>query len=74
MALSSGEAEYYGLVRAGAQAIGIQSILRDLGIERRIRLKTDASVAKSVASRRGAGKIRHIEVNQLWLQEKSSNG
>ena len=30
----------------------------------------DASVAKSLASRRGLGGIRHIEVNQLWLQEK----
>ena len=74
VALSSGEAEYYGLVRGGAQALGMRSILRDLGIECKIRLKTDATVAKSVASRKGCGKIRHIEVNQLWLQEKVNLG
>ena len=34
----------------------------------------DASAAKSIASRRGLGKVRHIEVNQLWLQEKVNNG
>ena len=72
LSLSSGEAEYYGIVRGGAQALGIRSLLADWGIQRRIRIKTDASVAKSIASRRGVGKVRHIEVNQLWLQEKST--
>ena len=27
-----------------------------------------------MASRRGLGGIRHIEVNQLWLQKKVNNG
>ena len=40
----------------------------------RIRIKTDASVAKSLASKRGLGGIKHIEVNQLWLQEKVNDG
>ena len=73
VALSSGEAEYYGLVRGAAHGIGLRSLLEDLGIQRRVKIKTDASVAKSIASRRGVGKIRHIEVNQLWLQEKVRN-
>ena len=55
--------------------MGIKSMLSDLGVkEKRLRIKTDASVAKSLASRRGLGGIRHIEVNQLWLQEKVNNG
>ena len=50
-------------------------MLADLGVVgKRLRIKTDASVAKSLASRRGLGGIRHIEVNQLWLQEKVNNG
>jgi hypothetical protein len=36
----------------------------------RVRLKTDASAAKGIASRKRLGKARHIEVNQLWLQDK----
>ena len=36
--------------------------------------KTDASAAKGIASRRGLGKVRHIEVNQLWLQDKVNSG
>ena len=74
IALSSGEAEYYGLVRIAAHCLGIRSLLRDLDITCSIKLFTDASAAKGIASRRGAGKIRHIEVNQLWLQEKVSCG
>ena len=75
ISLSSGEAEYYGCVRAASQTIGFKSMLKDLGVNReRIRLKTDASVAQSLASRRGLGGIRHIEVNQLGLQEKVGNG
>ncbi len=34
-----------------------------------IGLHTDSSSAKSFASRRGTGKIRHISVKELWLQE-----
>ena len=75
IALSSGEAEYYGCVRAGSVAIGIQSMLADLGvIKKRLRIKTDASVAQSLSQRRGLGGTKHIEVNQLWLQEKVNEG
>ena len=50
-------------------------MMGDLGIkQKRLRVKTDASVAKSLAARRGLGGIRHIEVNQLWLQEKVNDG
>ena len=66
IALSSGEAEYYGC-RAGSHALGLRSMLLDLGVTgKRLRIKTDASVEKSLASRRGLEGIRHIEVNQLW--------
>ena len=74
IALSSGEAEYYGLVKAASQSIGIRNIMRDLGFDLHIQINTDASVAKSIAMRRGAGKVRHIEVNQLWVQERVAKG
>ena len=46
----------------------------DLGIQMKLRLKSDASAAIGIASRRGLGKIRHLEVSQLWLQQKVANG
>ena len=62
--LSFGEAEYYGLVKGGAQSIGFKKMMEELGIKIGVKLKTDASAAKGIATRRGMGNVRHIEVSQ----------
>ena len=72
--LSSGEAEYYGLVKGASVAIGVKSMHAEMGIHVRIRVSTDASAAKGIASRRGLGKVSHIEVHQLWVQDKVASG
>ena len=56
--------------------MGIVSLCGDMGVtfEKPIEVKTDASAAIGIASRIGLGKIRHIEVSQLWLQEKVKSG
>ena len=73
IALSSGEAEYYGVVRGSAEGIGTKSIAGDMGVNLGIRIKEDSSAAKGIAHRTGLGKVRHIEVNQLWVQENVRN-
>ena len=70
IAISSGEAEYYGMVRGGAEGFGTQSILMDMHVKCELKLHEDSSAAKGIAERSGLGKIRHIEVNKLWLQQK----
>ena len=74
IALSSGEAEYYGMVKGASVGLGLQSVLGDFDISVSLTLKSDASAAIAIASRRGLGKVRHIEVCQLWLQEKVRRG
>jgi chemotaxis response regulator CheB len=74
IALSSGEAEYYSMVKGGSMGLGIQAMARDLGVSISVNVKTDASAAKGIASRRGLGKVRHIDVSQLWLQDRVSKG
>ena len=76
IALSSGEAEYYGLVKGASMGLGAASIIRDLGwdYEDALEIRTDASAAIGIANRIGIGKIRHIETNQLWLQQKVLEG
>ena len=49
-------------------------MLRDLGSNVRICVMTDSSAAKGMASRKGLGKVRHVEVNQLWVQQKVGTG
>ena len=51
-------------------AIGVRSMLAEIGVNVEIRLRTDASAAKGIASRRVLGKIRFLEDHQLRLQEK----
>ena len=40
----------------------------------RIIAKVDSEAAKSFVARRGLGRMRHIEVRDLWLQEEVRNG
>ena len=65
IATSSGEAEYYALTKAVAEGLGARSLAADLGWKFRLRVSVDSTVAKSVASRMGLGKIRHLEVKYL---------
>ena len=57
VALSSAEAELYGLVRASAENIGIVSLLRDLGADVEGQVFEDASAALAIIARKGIGKI-----------------
>ena len=74
VSLSSGEAEYYGLVKAGAAGLGHQAIMSDYGINLPVRLWTDSSAALGIAKSSGLGRIRHLDTNTLWLQEKVRTG
>ena len=58
IATSSGEAEYYALVKMGSQLLGTRSMLADLGITIKLRIRTDASAAQGIAARRGLGTSR----------------
>ena len=74
-ALSSCEAEYYAMVDGASRALGLEEAAKELGIKAHgMELETDASAAKSYASRRGAGRIRHVEVRWLWLQKAVADG
>ena len=74
IALSSGEAEYYGMVKGAGNTLGIAGMFKDMGVQYGVVLYTDSSAAKGISSRRGLGKVRHIELNQLWLQDQVARG
>ena len=70
IALSSGEAELGGIEAGIAEALGFQSLARDLGWTYEIRVHSDSSAAIGIARRRGLGKVRHLDVTDLWIQEQ----
>ena len=44
------------------------------GLELEGEVYVDSSAALGVVARRGAGKLRHVRVGQLWIQEKAEEG
>jgi hypothetical protein len=74
IAKSSAEAELYGVVKASCEALGTLTLMEELGSESTARVHVDASAAKGIIERRGLDKVRHIDVNVLWLQEQEIRG
>ena len=77
VALSSAEAEFYAMVEAVTRAKGLGSLASEIGfkgIENTIHIGTDSCAAKSFVSRRGLGKMRHLEIRDLWLQKEVRDG
>ena len=74
VSLSSGEAEYYGVVKAAGIAIGQQSLMSDLGMKVGVRVWTDSSAAMGICGRSGLGKLRHVQTHTLWVQERVRTG
>ena len=76
-ALSSAEAELYGMVEAVTRAKGLRSLAYDVGfrnLSNVVRLGTDSSAAKSFVCRRGLGRMRHLQIRDLWLQKEVRDG
>ena len=69
VSLSSGEAEFHGVVKGAGMGLGYQALLDDLGIEASLRVWTDSSAAIGIAGRQGLGKLRHLDTHTLWLQQ-----
>ena len=65
------------MVRGASYSPGMRSLASDLGMDSDqifIEVFTDSSAARGIAIRRGLGKVRHIAVCQLWLQDKVNEG
>ena len=74
IALSSGEAELYAAGRAAREGLGIQSMAKELGYQMEVIIEVDASAAQGMMQRRGLGKLRHLDVQELWVQDAIQRG
>jgi len=69
ISLSSGEAEFYGVLKGSGIGLGFQSLLADLGLTLRLRVWTDSAAAIGICNRQGLGKLRHLATHLLWIQQ-----
>ena len=52
-----------------AEALAAQALAEEMGWKMSVRALTDSSAAKKMTSRRDIGKLRHIELKYVWIQE-----
>ena len=57
------------MVKCTAEMLGIKSLMKDWGRDKSGILYADSTAALGIAKRKGAGKLRHININTLWVQE-----
>ena len=75
IAQSSAEAELGAAHRGALYAIGIQNMWSEFfGEHLNIEILTDSMAAKLISTRRGVGRVRHLEIRQLYLQKLTNGG
>ena len=75
IALSSGEAELYAMMKLTTQVLGIISLASDFKWNLSGEVRTDSSAAIGIANRVGlGGRSRHLRVQYLWIQECIEQG
>ena len=72
--LSSGEAELVAAVKASTEAIGICQLSKDWGYDVEGNIHVDSTAALGMVNRKGCGKMRHVKVGSLWIQEAADTG
>ena len=73
VAKSSGESEFYGIVRASTEGLGMTTLLKDFGVkDALVSIGIDVTAAMGMAQRVGPNKVRHVEVDILWIQEQQA--
>ena len=75
VSLSSGKAEFYALVTAASEGLGLKIASREWGKDKGVQIFFDSTAAKGIASRQGVNKrTRHVAVHLLWVQDKVASG
>ena len=52
----------------------MRSTLRELGLDFSLEIFSDAAAAIGICKRRGLGKVRHLAVADLWVQDHIRSG
>ena len=69
---SSGEAELYGSSSVVMDGRIVKHLLEWIGYTVQYTLCVDSSAAKAIIQRDGVGKVKHLDIRSLWLQQERS--
>ena len=74
IALSSAESELNAMCRGAQEGLALKHLCEELEEECALTLQTDSSAARGIIKRQGTGKVKHLSVRQLWVQQQVSLG
>jgi len=74
VAQSRCEAELLALNAGAVEGKLVASILKELKRRPILVLRTDSTSAANSTKRRGLGRMRHMDIRELWLQDEIRNG
>ena len=74
VALSSCDAELNSTLKGAIEGLNVQRLANAFNDWPNLELRTDASAARGVILRQGVGKVRHLHVKQLWIQDAVAAG
>ena len=69
IATSTAEAEMYGILSVIFEGFSIRSLLRELGSSVELTTMTDSDAGRAVCSGKGFGKLKHVNIRFLWIQD-----
>ena len=72
--LSSGEAELLAAVKTSCEVLGMVQMGQDLGCPMEAAVMVDSNAALGIVGRKGNGKLRHVRIGHLWVQEVAESG
>ena len=62
------------VVKGTTEALGMKSLLNDLGMGGKLAVRSDATAAIGIVARVGLGKAGHLAVADLWVQQAARRG
>ena len=74
ISLSSGEAELHAVCTCASEGLALRNISAEMGLDAELELLTDSSAAKGIVMRNGAGRVKHLDIKSLWIQEREARG
>ena len=77
LGLSNGESEFYGAVKASSVMLGARAMASDFGCGQlpcKCIVRMDSNAGRAMTQRRGVGKMRHIDLRYLWVQQRVARG
>ena len=74
VALSTAESEKISITKGAAHALEVRSAMVEYWMTCNVVCETDASAGRAMDTRRGVGRVHHLDARLLWLQQLCADG